>query len=125
MSLSLEGVSRDCEDLFRQGHRRNGVYLIQPDPRESAFQVYCDMNTDSGGWTVIQRRHNGSENFYLPWISYVRGFGNIQGEFFLGLDRIRQLTKEPYSELLVYLEEWSGSLSTAGLVSEIQRPNMF
>ena len=71
------------------------------------------MTTDGGGWTVFQRRKDGSQNFYLPWNNYVNGFGNICGEFFLGLEKIHRLTQKSNSELRVELEEWSGSKSYA------------
>ena len=71
------------------------------------------MTTDGGGWTVFQRRKDGSQNFYLPWNNYVNGFGNIGGEFFLGLEKIHRLTQKSNSELRVELEEWSGSKSYA------------
>ncbi|KAL5517871.1 hypothetical protein EMCRGX_G003502 [Ephydatia muelleri] len=92
-------VSRDCEDLRRRGYKSNGVYTIRPDRHGSAFKVYCDMTTDGGGWTVFQRRKDGSQNFYLPWNNYVNGFGNIGGEFFLGLKNIHRLTQKSNSEL--------------------------
>uniref|UniRef100_H2UFM9 Fibrinogen C-terminal domain-containing protein n=1 Tax=Takifugu rubripes TaxID=31033 RepID=H2UFM9_TAKRU len=46
--------------------------------------VYCDMNTDDGGWTVIRRRIDGTENFYRPWSHYKAGFGKAAGEYWLG-----------------------------------------
>ena len=50
------------------------------------------METDGGGWTVFQRRMDGTINFYRNWAEYVKGFGDLNGEFWLGLSKINRLT---------------------------------
>ncbi|CAG2247512.1 unnamed protein product [Mytilus edulis] len=62
----------------------SAVYSIYPDTSE--VKVYCDMNTDGGRWTIIQRRLDGSVNFQRNWKDYENGFGNIDGEYWLGDD---------------------------------------
>ena len=52
----------------------------------------CDMTSDGGKWMVIQRRINGSVDFYLDWTDYVNGFGDLEGEFWYGLENIHCLT---------------------------------
>ena len=50
------------------------------------------MKTDGGGWTVIQRRVDGSTDFYRGWEEYQRGFGDKNQDFWLGLDAIHAMT---------------------------------
>ena len=81
---------------------------MNPDGEES-FTVYCDMRTDGGGWTVFQRRQDGSVDFYRGWNDYKSGFGQLTAEFWLGNDKIHRLTASRPSSLRVELEDWSGS----------------
>ena len=68
------------------------MYEIDPRDGLGSFNVSCDMQTDGGGWTVFQRRKEGSEDFYRNWNEYKEGFGELYGEFWLGLDKIHRLT---------------------------------
>ncbi|XP_031558870.1 ficolin-1-like [Actinia tenebrosa] len=99
---------KDCSEIYKSGERRSGVYVVNPDGRGRPFQVYCDMTTDGGGWTVFQRRQDGSVDFYRDWNEYKTGFGNLHGEFWLGNDKIHRLTSRTASMLRVDLEDWNG-----------------
>ena len=63
----------------------------------------CDMTSDGGKWMVIQRRINGSVDFYLNWTDYVNGFGDLEGEFWYGLENIHCLTTREDVELRIEL----------------------
>ena len=71
------------------------------------------METDGGGWTVFQRRQDGSVDFYRNWTDYENGFGNLTGEFWLGLGKINRLTKEQSNTLRVDLGDFDGNTSYA------------
>ena len=77
------------------------------------MNVFCDMVTDGGGWTVIQRRVDGSTNFYLDWASYKQGFGSLTSNFWLGNDNIHRLTTSGVKMLRVNLENWEGKTAYA------------
>ena len=67
------------------------------------------MRTDGGGWTVFQRRQDGSVDFYRGWNDYKSGFGQLTAEFWLGNDKIHRLTASRPSSLRVELEDWNGA----------------
>jgi len=90
-----------------QGQTASGIYTIKPD-NQSAFQAYCDMDTDRGGWTVFQRREDGSVDFYCNWTDYQQGFRELLGEFWLGLEKIHRLTPTA-TQLRVDLQDFEGN----------------
>uniref|UniRef100_A0A1X7TKD5 Fibrinogen C-terminal domain-containing protein n=1 Tax=Amphimedon queenslandica TaxID=400682 RepID=A0A1X7TKD5_AMPQE len=102
----------DCKAWKELGIKQNGVYPVKPD-NGPAFQVYCDMETDGGGWTVFQRRQDGSVDFYRYWTDYQNGFGDLTGEFWLGLSKIHRLTKEGSNTLRVDLGDFEGNTTYA------------
>ncbi|XP_028390964.1 ryncolin-1-like [Dendronephthya gigantea] len=104
----IQTHAASCTHYYKCGMRQDGVYTINPDGLGS-FRVYCDMNTDRGGWTVFQRRQDGSKDFYLKWSDYKAGFGDHYGEFWLGLDKIRRLSKSGQNVLRVDLMDFNGA----------------
>ena len=71
------------------------------------------METDGGGWTVLQRRQDGSVDFYRNWTDYENGFGNLNGEFWLGLSKIHRLSKGGSNILRIDLKTFDGNTSYA------------
>uniref|UniRef100_H3A3W7 Fibrinogen like 2 n=1 Tax=Latimeria chalumnae TaxID=7897 RepID=H3A3W7_LATCH len=100
---------KDCSDYYTLGENISGIYRVTPDPINSSFEVYCDMEVMGGGWTVLQVRQDGSINFNKTWKEYKRGFGNLTGEFWLGNDKIHIS-----NEFLRYRLTISGYSGTAG-----------
>ena len=90
--IVLIAYYRSCQDALDNGNVFSSQYMIKPDDG-SPFLVYCDMDLAEGnGWVVFQRRFDGSVDFFRNWTDYVRGFGSISGEFWLGLEKIHRLT---------------------------------
>lgn len=99
--------ARGCVDIFYAGYTSSGVYTINPD-RKTDFEVYCDLETDSGGWIVFQRRQDASVSFHQTWNDYKYGFGDLKGNFWLGNDKIHRITSAKKMSLRIELEDWNG-----------------
>ncbi|XP_034752155.1 angiopoietin-related protein 2-like isoform X1 [Etheostoma cragini] len=116
-SVVFPGPFKDCLDALEGGYTTSGMYLLKPDNSNQLMQVWCDQRHDPGGWTVILRRQDGSVNFFRNWETYKQGFGNIDGEHWLGLESIYWLTKQGTYKLLVTLEDWTGRKTFAEYAS--------
>ena len=90
------------------GHTTDGIYVINPDDIEQPLQVFCSQRSNGGAWVVIQRRLNGSVNFYREWKDYKEGFGDLNGEFWLGLEKIARLTNQAGQKLRVEMKDFEG-----------------
>ncbi|XP_048196614.1 angiopoietin-related protein 6 [Perognathus longimembris pacificus] len=105
------GPWRDCAEAYKAGHRQSRVYELRLG--RHVFAAWCEQLLEGGGWTVIQRRQDGSVNFFTTWQHYKVGFGRPDGEYWLGLEPVHQLTSRGDHELLVLLEDWGGRAARA------------
>ena len=89
---SKNATVTSCESLRNTG-RKSGVFLVERSGKvmsmiwENVSKIYCDLSTDGGGWTVIQRRggfYGERANFTQSWDNYANGFGDLNREFWLG-----------------------------------------
>ncbi|KAM7361902.1 angiopoietin-related protein 1-like [Cochliomyia hominivorax] len=97
---------RNCAEATSCIHR-SGIYKILIEKYSNdTFLVECDVKTEDGGWLLVQRREDGSVDFNRNWTEYQTGFGRIDGEFFIGLDKLYALTNfNGPQELLIILED--------------------
>uniref|UniRef100_A0A8D3EDA2 Fibrinogen C-terminal domain-containing protein n=1 Tax=Scophthalmus maximus TaxID=52904 RepID=A0A8D3EDA2_SCOMX len=102
------GPWRDCQHVLESGETTSGIYLLRPQSANRLMQAWCEQSRAQGGWTVIQRRQDGSVNFFRTWEQYKQGFGNLDGEYWLGLEHLYWLTKQAHYKLRVALEDWQG-----------------
>ncbi|KAK1785532.1 hypothetical protein P4O66_018893, partial [Electrophorus voltai] len=102
------GPWRDCQHVLDSGESTSGIYLLRPRNSNRLLQAWCEHGHAEGGWTVIQRRQDGSVNFFRTWDQYKQGFGNLDGEYWLGLEHLYWLTSQASYKLRVVLEDWQG-----------------
>ncbi|XP_056913492.1 tenascin-N isoform X2 [Takifugu flavidus] len=86
----------DCLQIMKNGNKKSGIFMVFiNNDRSKPVEAYCDMETDGGGWLVLQRRTSGKLDFLKRWRQYIAGFGNMTDEFWMGLDKIYELTNTP------------------------------
>ena len=93
----------DCTEIFNNGNRQSGIYTIMPAASQVSFQVYCNLT--GGGWTYLQYRFDGRLSFDKTMQQYIDGFGDLNAEFWLGLDKMHALTLKPRKVELEVLTE--------------------
>ncbi|XP_048755856.2 ficolin-2-like [Ostrea edulis] len=97
----------DCTAIYRmESSLPSGLYQIKI-PAIGYLNVFCEMKTDGGGWTVFQRRLDGSEDFYRTWSEYKNGFGNLTSEFWLGNDKLHYLLSQGEYEFRVDMGDFN------------------
>uniref|UniRef100_A0A7E4ZWP7 IgGFc-binding protein n=1 Tax=Panagrellus redivivus TaxID=6233 RepID=A0A7E4ZWP7_PANRE len=104
--------SRHCADLYVYHNiHANGVYNVSigavygnsNDSFEGILtEVYCDMVTDNGGWTLMSAGNKSSERSFSE---FEDGFGDPYAQaVWLGLERIHLLTNQTETSLRLTLE---------------------
>ncbi|XP_057297325.1 fibroleukin-like [Hydractinia symbiolongicarpus] len=99
---SVTYSKRDCLEWREKGAKEDGLYNIKVG--DQTVEVFCDMTTDGGGWTVIQKRQRSTNpvNFNTTWDKYKKGFGDLKTEFWLGNDYIHKLSAMAETTLRIH-----------------------
>jgi len=103
---------RDCTQIqscLTSGEFSSGPYEIKCGSGKRPVKVSCDMETDGGGWTVIQRRVDNSVGFNRTWDEYSRGFGQPLGNFWIGLSYLHSILTQERYVLRIDMEDWEGN----------------
>uniref|UniRef100_A0AAG5DMM2 Fibrinogen C-terminal domain-containing protein n=1 Tax=Anopheles atroparvus TaxID=41427 RepID=A0AAG5DMM2_ANOAO len=110
---SIDVIPSSCTML---NINETGIYYIRPAENVEPFMVLCDFEDNfnlGGGWTVFQRRIDGAVNFFQNWTMYKHGFGDVNGEHWLGLEKLHVMTRSGRHEMLVILEDHEGGSAFA------------
>ncbi|XP_054766226.2 ficolin-3-like [Lytechinus pictus] len=105
-------LPKDCSEINDAGGSTDGIYRICLDAgtvQEEPIDVYCKFYSGDG-WVVIQRRQDGSVNFYRDWADYKNGFGDLKNEFWLGNDIIHRITYQGLYRLRIQMTDLEGNL---------------
>ncbi|XP_036320127.1 ficolin-2-like [Rhagoletis pomonella] len=112
-SVYASSLPRSCAEAFAAARSaaQSGIYqLYLPEWFDHPFYVYCLKDPNGGdAWTVFQRRQDGLVNFYRTWRDYQTGFGNLDGNFFIGLDQLHALTQVELQELWIEMMDYTGT----------------
>ncbi|XP_058122416.1 microfibril-associated glycoprotein 4-like [Anopheles ziemanni] len=98
---------------LKEPTKQSGTYLIELGQNKQPVKVNCEQNVEGGGWIVFQYRYNGKENFFRNWSDYRDGFGDLNGEYWLGLENIHQITAARPHELMVEIKDFHGNYGYA------------
>lgn len=98
---------------MRSGNKTSGIYRIWPSAWErfGSLSVFCDMDTDGGGWTIIQKRGqygNSQDYFFKNWNDFKLGFGDLKKEFWVGNGQLFAITNQGNYSLRIDMKDLDG-----------------
>lgn len=106
-------LPRECADLKLSS---SGVHTIYP-YGEPPKPMYCFVDKTGHVWTAIQRRFDGSVNFYRDWQDYKNGFGQASGEHWIGNDIIHAITSDSNHALMILMTDYNNVTKFAEYLS--------
>ena len=91
-----------CKEIYKYTSTNDNVGSAELYPPVSTIPMippsnlllFLPSDVSGGAWTPVQRRVDGSLDFYKTWNSYVHGFSDAQGNLWLGLEQIHQMTSD-------------------------------
>ncbi|XP_038152225.1 angiopoietin-2a [Cyprinodon tularosa] len=102
-------IYMDCAAVYKSGNTKSGVYTLTIPNTTTEVKAFCDMETEGGGWTVLQKRFEGHVDFHRTWQEYKKGFGEPSGEYWLGNEFVSKLTSQKTYKLRIKLSDWEGN----------------
>ncbi|XP_045184463.2 fibrinogen-like protein 1 [Mercenaria mercenaria] len=111
-STTIQNSFDTCHEAISNTRKQNGTFNIRIGPAGTVASVFCELvNGDS--WLVIQRRQDGAVNFNRNWQEYKDGFGDLNGDFWLGNEIIHQITSSMVYTLRIDMGDWGGNYKYA------------
>ncbi|XP_049306990.1 ryncolin-4 [Bactrocera dorsalis] len=110
--LCMKYLPSNCNEAVHSAgsKAKSGIYKIGlPLPQGAVKEFYVNCLLDPLGgeaWTLIQRRQDASIHFHRGWEEYKNGFGNLNTNFFIGLDKLHALTESQLHELWIELKDF-------------------
>ncbi|XP_054731549.1 angiopoietin-2-like isoform X2 [Anastrepha obliqua] len=93
-SKPLGKRSASCDEAINSNkvEKNGGVYALEITERSLTMPAYCLPDPNKGkAWLVVQRRIDETLSFDLGRDEYWNGFGNLNGNFFIGLEAIHKM----------------------------------
>lgn len=78
----------------------NGFLLVN---LSKPINVYCDLNDNLLGWTIVMKRKVDRTKFWQKsWKEYKEGFGDVNDNYWIGLENLHRLAKNFGAGFLEY-----------------------
>merc|ERR1711881_270429 len=56
----VDEIATSCDSYYLAGHRTSGIYTIKPTTFSPSYEVFCDMDSAGGGWTLVASIHENN-----------------------------------------------------------------